>query len=183
MPMKRVVMGVAAAAMVLAPAGCANNGPTPVSVKAAKALAPFVTALREAASHDSVAAVQARVSDLDAEVTNLVESSDITQKRGKSIQDAASALESDFKRKNTPTPTPSTSTSTSTSATDSTTPTESPPPKPGPTVTITAPPTDSGSPGPTETETQGNGDGQGNGNGNDNGKGLGGGGFPPGHNK
>jgi hypothetical protein len=169
-------MAVAAVAIVLTSAGCANNGPTPVSVKAAKALAPFVTALREAASHDSIDEVDARVSDLDSEVTNLVESNDITQKRGKSIQDAASALESDFKRKNAPTPSPSTSTSSSASSSASETPRS---PKPGPTVTITTPPTDSGSPSPTDSETKGGGDGGDNGNGN----GLGGGGFPPGHNK
>jgi hypothetical protein len=141
MPMKRLLSGLALAVVALGfTAGCSTTSDG-VSAKAAKDLRGDVEAVRVAASGSSVSAVSGAVQALVNEVNSLEQSGNLSDVRGRDIQDAAQGLLTDFKQRHKPTPPPTTP-----STTPATSPSETPT-TPTPTVTVTVPAT------PTDTTT------------------------------
>jgi hypothetical protein len=137
--MRRLLILVAVAPALLA--GCGSSTPNQVSKAAAKAMRPYVANLRTAANGDSITEVTTAEQALVHEVDTLIQDGTLSNQRGVKIQDAASALLSDFTHRieasSSPTPSDST-TSESPSESPSDTPSENPTtPSPHPTKTKT----------------------------------------------
>src|SRR5580692_11402281 len=110
--MKRLILPLLAATAVLA--GCASTSSDVVTAKTAAALAPYVQALRVAASGSDTSRVRAAVTALDNEVDKLQESGKLTAQRAQDIENQAASLQSEFAHLNRPTPTITPTTPTAT---------------------------------------------------------------------
>jgi hypothetical protein len=133
-------LAAVAAAVALVLTGCASNGNgggAKISAAAAAALAPYIQAVRTAATAKHPGPMDSAISQLRNEVTILQQAGKLSASRAANIDNAADALLTDFKAGlPTPSATPSTATPTPSSAT----------PTPTPTVTVTVTPTTSTTP-------------------------------------